>query len=146
MQILTLTLTILNFGIGITTIAARSTYDGKPGCKTPGEVGHLYRNFWDPMRYWRCIGLNMEPLQESCSDGSGFQQSLGRCVAWRVWKWELPHYPPSCPDGVMCISTESLPTLTGETSPQQVSLSKPLVMSEPWTPARPLPQIQPFMQ
>nr|XP_014098365.2 proline-rich receptor-like protein kinase PERK2 [Bactrocera oleae] len=90
--------------------ASSSTYDGKPGCKTPGEIGNAYRNFWDPMRYWRCIGLDMEPLRESCPDVTAFQQSLGRCVPWRYWKWEVPVYPPSCPSGVMCIQTESKPS------------------------------------
>ncbi|XP_018791273.1 PREDICTED: DNA-directed RNA polymerase II subunit RPB1-like [Bactrocera latifrons] len=117
--------------------ASSSTYDGKPGCKTPGEIGNVYRNFWDPMRYWRCIGLDLEPLGESCPDVTAFQQSLGRCIPWRYWKWEVPVYPPSCPTGVMCIQTESQPSslypqqLYPQPTPQALSPISPLYPGGP---------------
>ncbi|XP_012159297.1 uncharacterized protein LOC105665107 [Ceratitis capitata] len=118
MRYIKLTSILLSFGIIEFCSAAISTYDGKPGCKTLGEIGNLYRHFWDPIRYFRCIALNVEPLQETCPDGSGFQQSLSTCVMWRVWKWEIPTYPPSCPDGVMCLSTEKrLPILVSPAEP-----------------------------
>ncbi|XP_053952139.1 protein ALEX-like [Anastrepha ludens] len=163
MQLLICASILLSFGIS-TCSAATSMYDGKPGCKTVGEVGQLYRNFWDPMRYWRCVGLNMEPLQQSCPDGTGFQQSLGRCIPWKVWKWETPQYPPSCPDGVMCLSTELRPLAAGITTQTQAHLSSQvLVPSETLVPTtlqesqifvqpqpviqpQPFPQSQPFVQ
>uniref|UniRef100_A0A0A1X2Z8 Uncharacterized protein n=1 Tax=Zeugodacus cucurbitae TaxID=28588 RepID=A0A0A1X2Z8_ZEUCU len=117
--------------------ASTSTYDGKPGCKTPGEIGRLYRNFWDPMRYWRCYSLNTEALSESCPDLTGFQQSLGRCVPWRIWKWEIPVYPPSCPTGVMCIHMESTPSAL---YPQPLYPQAP---PQALVPTVPFPQQQP---
>ncbi|XP_039965223.1 tyrosine-protein phosphatase non-receptor type 23-like [Bactrocera tryoni] len=130
--------------------ASSSTYDGKPGCKTPGEIGNLYRNFWDPMRYWRCIGLDMEPLRESCPDVTAFQQSLGRCVPWRYWKWEVPVYPPSCPTGVMCIQTEPQPSslylqeLYPQQTPQALSPISPLYPRGPQQTLVPTSSLYPY--
>uniref|UniRef100_A0A034V1T4 DNA-directed RNA polymerase II subunit RPB1 n=1 Tax=Bactrocera dorsalis TaxID=27457 RepID=A0A034V1T4_BACDO len=130
--------------------ASSSTYDGKPGCKTPGEIGNVYRNFWDPMRYWRCIGLDMEPLRESCPDVTAFQQSLGRCVPWRYWKWEVPVYPPSCPTGVMCIQTESQPwsfypqQLYPQQVPQALSPISPLYPRGPQQTLVPTSPLYPY--
>lgn len=86
-----------------------TSFNGKPGCRTPSEVGMKFANFFDSSRYWHCYALNTQPISERCPNQYGFQASLKTCVPYAIWKWEEPIMPPSCPD----FEQECVPNPTG---------------------------------
>lgn len=75
-----------------------TSFNGRPGCKTLGEVGLTYANFFDSSRYWRCVALNNQAISDRCPNQYGYQSSKKACVPYSSWIWEEPVMPPSCPD------------------------------------------------
>ncbi|XP_061399836.1 uncharacterized protein LOC133335540 [Musca vetustissima] len=81
-----------------------TSFNGRPGCKTQGEVGNVYANFFDSTRYWRCLAIGVDAISIRCPNGYGFQPKLKTCVSFASWQWETAQMPPSCPDfEVECI-------------------------------------------
>ncbi|XP_023291034.2 uncharacterized protein LOC111674606 [Lucilia cuprina] len=86
-----------------------TSFNGRPGCKTLGEVGLTFPNFFDSSRYWHCYAINNQAISERCPNQYGFQASIKSCVPYTVWRWEEPVMPPSCPDFEQeCIAGSSL--------------------------------------
>jgi hypothetical protein len=71
--------------------------NGKPACNDK-EFPRLWRNNWDPTRYWKCEGLNRAPVEVHCEENTAFSQPKQCCVPWQQWSWTAPCDPPSVKD------------------------------------------------
>lgn len=77
--------------IGIT--AAYNGGDGRPGCQNEFEYQRLWRNNWDPTRYWMCE--NGEAIPYGCAMDHFFYESRQDCVPRSEWRWTEPYDPPT---------------------------------------------------
>lgn len=75
-----------------------TSFNGRPGCKDITEVGLTYANFFDSSRYWLCISQGTQAISKRCPNQFGYQPSIRACVSYKVWKWEEPVMPITCPD------------------------------------------------
>ncbi|GAB0099608.1 Chitin binding domain [Sergentomyia squamirostris] len=72
--------------------------NGQPGCKTPEEVEtRVWRNNWDPTRYWVCEVQGQAAAEALCPPEQGFLTEVRGCVPWADWEWVQPVAPPSRP-------------------------------------------------
>jgi len=71
--------------------------NGQPGCRTQMEFNRLWRNNWDPTRYWKCMQLNVAATQVICPMSTLFLDSAQCCVEVHLWNWTPPFDPPSTP-------------------------------------------------
>ncbi|GAB0099610.1 hypothetical protein DMENIID0001_154970 [Sergentomyia squamirostris] len=77
--------------------------NGQPGCRTAEEVAtRVWRNNWDPTRFWVCETQGQAAVVELCPQVPGlgslaFMTSRGECVPWSEWDHEFPLAPPSRP-------------------------------------------------
>ncbi|XP_037954308.1 uncharacterized protein LOC119684354 [Teleopsis dalmanni] len=60
--------------------------NGQPDC-TGVTARTVYRNFWDPTRYWVCSSGQLS--SENCPINTGFL-TIGGCVDWSKWDWVAP--------------------------------------------------------
>ncbi|EDW98594.1 uncharacterized protein LOC6538358 [Drosophila yakuba] len=82
-------------------------YNGEPGCRSPEELGQIYRHFWDPTAYWHCESGKSKEEQERdrnrpaqlhrCPANELFYDRERRCVKWKDWQWTEPQDPPTKP-------------------------------------------------
>jgi hypothetical protein len=66
--------------------------NGMPACNAD-EAGLLWRNNWDPTRFWSCESGSAEVV--ICDAETGFSQAAQACVSWAEWEWTPPCNPPS---------------------------------------------------
>jgi hypothetical protein len=76
---------------------AECEYDygnGQPLC-IQEEMDRLWRNNWDPTRFWQCVTLNTPAVMVICPTNTGFMESAQQCVSWSEWEWTFTCNPPS---------------------------------------------------
>jgi hypothetical protein len=82
---------------GDSPVESECEYDhgnGQPLC-IQEEMDRLWRNNWDPTRFWQCVTLNTPATMVICPTDSGFLESAQQCVSWSEWEWTFPCNPPS---------------------------------------------------
>jgi hypothetical protein len=68
--------------------------NGRPACISE-ETDRLWRNNWDPTRFWVCLSEGAAAEEMICETGTGFLDAAQTCVDWSEWKFTLPCNPPS---------------------------------------------------
>jgi hypothetical protein len=81
-------------GDGQAKKCAYNNGSGQPACNEK-EYVRLWRNNWDPTRYWKCKGLNQAAVAVHCADNTAFSDKKQCCVVWQEWTWTTPCDPPS---------------------------------------------------
>jgi hypothetical protein len=79
--------------------------NGRPAC-VAADMGRLWRNNWDPTRYWVCSTENTPAESVSCETGTGFYEPSQGCIDWNVWQWTFPCDPPSVGDESIVATSE----------------------------------------
>lgn len=75
--------------------------DGQPGCTTDIEMCKtLWRNNWDPTKYWECTQRGTPGVLRSCPSSEQFYEPILECVSKDIWRWTPMCDPPSKPETV----------------------------------------------
>lgn len=69
---------------------------GRPTCTHPDEFMRLWRNNWDPTRYWDCNQRDEVGAGSIvCTNGMLFSDSHQMCVKAEEWRWSGLFDPPT---------------------------------------------------
>lgn len=68
--------------------------NGRPSCVKPHEFERVWRNNFDPTKYWRCYKIGLAVSIE-CQLQYLYLDSRQGCVHFTQWKWEPPYDPIS---------------------------------------------------
>ncbi|XP_055923665.1 uncharacterized protein LOC129954048 isoform X3 [Eupeodes corollae] len=75
--------------------ALYSNTNGEPKCTASNVQIGIFRNNFDPTRYWLCDSVGAAAKEVGCPNESGFLDSQKKCVSWTDWVWEQPNDPPT---------------------------------------------------
>lgn len=77
----------------VTSIHADFSHtNGRPPCVKPYEFERVWRNNFDPTKYWRCYRIGLAVSYE-CQLQYLYLDSRQGCVHFTQWKWEEPYDP-----------------------------------------------------
>lgn len=70
-------------------------HNGRPACRTLGEVGGKFANFIDFSTFWQCESWNRDAKCYQCPTGQGYNSRLKTCIHWNNWRYLPLEDPPS---------------------------------------------------